>query len=473
MDDQKPDFPRQLAEALATRAAWLEAAHLAPLGQALRTYRSLFESMAEALSRKGLLREDPYEKEQPPDLISPPSDAAIADSEEAAQMATRMTAYRRRLERIAESLPLDLPSLGLGALRRLSAFFAYLDWASFSDLSRSPTTRVLSRLVQQTSVGGDPLAAKVMQETRAQLKKAAEEIRARLALVEAWQRESWKARARAAAPALGTDPGYRDGAVRAAELDSIKAACRAASPPLKWHPDLIQEVLAEERGEEAAARRERLLAALAVPAPQAPTAPAMDPAEKLREAARSLSTLGAELCTAEEVLTENEAAIQKSGRGLLQRLRDWLRRFLGGTDERSYEIETRESPEEPPERESIPFLGFQAQLLEAADGLRHLGAVESEASQRVRGMSREALADFLDWQVRELRLLRRRVEGLNAHFQLRAVQAGVAVARGVRLELLAMENAIARVEAARAESVIAAVSVPPAPEVEPEVDNLG
>lgn len=76
----------------------------------------------------------------------------------------------------------------------------------------------------------------------------------------------------------------------------------------------------------------------------------------------------------------------------------------------------------------------------------------SPGHRRVEAMDEERLCDFLDWQVRQLRQLHRRMEGLNALFQMKAVEARGASPRSIKLELLAIENGLIRADAARRES---------------------
>jgi hypothetical protein len=66
-------------------------------------------------------------------------------------------------------------------------------------------------------------------------------------------------------------------------------------------------------------------------------------------------------------------------------------------------------------------------------------------------MSEEELCSLLGWQVRQLRHTYRRMEGLNAYFQLRAEEDQGAAARSIKLELLRIENGIARADKAHNE----------------------
>ncbi len=79
------------------------------------------------------------------------------------------------------------------------------------------------------------------------------------------------------------------------------------------------------------------------------------------------------------------------------------------------------------------------------------GVVESGSPgyRRIEAMDEAQLSDFLEWQLRQLRHLHRRMEGLNTFFQVRAVRERGGAAKSIKLELLAIENLINRADAAR------------------------
>jgi hypothetical protein len=97
--------------------------------------------------------------------------------------------------------------------------------------------------------------------------------------------------------------------------------------------------------------------------------------------------------------------------------------------------------------------------------LSEISDVSSEPSQRLAALGEKQLADFLDWQIRQLRAFHRRMEALNSLFQIRAINERKSAVRGIKLELLAIENGIARAEAARQEWG------PPRPSIEPAMEG--
>jgi hypothetical protein len=423
-----------------------------PLRDALRTYRSLFETIIGTLVKKGLMREDPYEYDGNADGALTPPDTLIPEATEADELSIRVSAYRREFDLAVRGFPPTLAASDLQGLRRISALVFYVDWDGYGEASRSYTTRALARLTSRVRISTDALSARVISESHSQVEKLMPQIRAQVAELEAWYRESWKADVRAkvlarrapGSPAARGDPEE--------ELLSFKRAFDQYLPEGIWHPELAREILAEESAEDAPARKEKLLASLAVPkAPVVTAAVPLDRRPELLEAIRGLCRVNEEIGRAEVALIANERALEKFSLTFFQRVRRWFRKSLGTIDHRYYEIEVKRTPTSEPRTESVDFLKFAAEMRDVAGMLVETMDESNPESRLIQEKTQEQLCDFLDWQLHHVRRVYKRMEALNALFQVRAVQERRSPARSIKLELLAIENATVRADKVRRE----------------------
>ena len=143
----------------------------------------------------------------------------------------------------------------------------------------------------------------------------------------------------------------------------------------------------------------------------------------------------------------NEHALVSRRFSVFQRIRRWVRKRLGRLNDRSYDIEYRPTPTAEAKAEPIDFLQFISEMRELKGVLAEIADQGSAGYCRTMAMDEEQLCDFLDWQLRQLRPLHRRMEALNAVFQVKVVDAGGGTARSIKLELLAIENAMIRADA--------------------------
>ena len=417
-------------------------------------YRSLFEGVAGTLVKKGLLREDVYDYDGKVSALTVPSDSALIDSNDIAEVSRRIVAYRRQLDFLVDGLPFTFASLDPAALKRITALLSYIDWESFGESSHSPTTRALARLVTNVRPSKDGLSSRVLHESQAQIEKLARDIRERVAELETWHRESWKAEVRAKVLPHVPPHRPRTGEERTAEALVIRKAFDHAMPEGIWHPQLIQEILGEDRSPGSAERLEKLITSLALPQSAARIQHDVAQARvEILDAIRTVCGAAAEIGYCEEVLVENEHAAEKRRLSVLQRLRRWLQKSLGRLDDRFYDIEYRPSPNADPKTETIDFLRLVSEMKELKGVLSELTEKGSPGYRRIEAMDEEQLCEFLDWQMRQVRLLHGRMEGLNALFHAKAVHERGGAARSIRLELLAIENGMIRADTVRRESI--------------------
>lgn len=450
MGDGIGDFLPRLETALAARGRWLESTRIVPLRDALRTYRSLFETIVGTVVKKGLLREDPYDYDSNARGSLTPSDASIPEGSEADELSVRLSIYRRQLELVVLGFPSTLASSDLEGLRRISALLSYLDWEGYGESSRSHTTRALARLTSKVRISTDALSARVISESHSQVEKLIPQIRNQVIELEGWYREAWKADVRL--KVLSQIPPGSLG-IKGDPEEELLVFRRAFDQHLAegiWHPELVREIMAEESTQDAPARREKLLKSLLVPtATVAKDAVPVDRRPELLDAIRGLCKVHEEINIAEAALLSNEHALETHSLTFFQRLRRWFRKSLGSIQHRYYEIEVKKTPVSEPKTESMDFLKFAAELRDVAGMLAEVVDESNPEARRIQEKTQEQLCDFLDWQLHHVRRVYRRMEGLNALFQVRAVQERRSPARSIKLELLAIENATVRADKVR------------------------
>jgi hypothetical protein len=300
----------------------------------------------------------------------------------------------------------------------------------------------------------DTLSYRLLHETQTQIEKLTKDIRNCVAEIEAWNRESWKSEVRA--KVLTRISSYRAGTGdERTEPDLvIRKAFEQALPKGTWYPQLVQEILIEDRSSSSVERMEKIIASLAVPqfaiskqdeVPQRRS--------ELLDAVLNVCRAAEQIGKCEEALVENEHALEKRRLSFLQRVRRWFRKSLGRQDDRSYDIKYRPSSTAETKSETIGFLRFLSEMKELKALLGEITEAGSPGYRRIEAMNEEGLCDFLGWQLRQLRQIHRRMEGLNALFQVKSAHKRQAAARSIKIDLLAIENDIIRAEKVRRDSI--------------------
>jgi hypothetical protein len=227
-------------------------------------------------------------------------------------------------------------------------------------------------------------------------------------------------------------------------------ASRLAGKP--WYPALAEEVVDEELAGDGEARKGKVLASLVIPAPeQVKVTEAPDGKKILLEAVRLLGRPDEDLAAAAAVLEENERLFgspRKSRRG-------WLRRLFGlaeapRPDDQVYKVQYNDPGVPTPKTESINFPQFIAEVQKKSSLLTALSSDKGPAFRRLVATPEKQLAAFVDKQLNELVLIHRRLDCLNTVQQARVIQRKK-TARGIKIELLTIKNAIIKANQRRHE----------------------
>jgi hypothetical protein len=444
-------FLQQLGSALDSRAQWLQSSQIPQLKEALSSYQALFEGAMAMLIRKGLLREDPYNYDQAFTEIVIPKDDPLPDFENSDEVSYRLAAFRRQLKYVSSEITLELQTLGLARLKKISALLSYINWLEFGEGSTSPTTRAFARAFMKVRMGSDTMASQILKDCEVQIVKIIHQVRGLVAELVAYHRESWKSDLRrkvlSQVPlATGEARMRRDEAARA-----IRKGFSQWMSGKPWYPALAEEILEEELAEDGPARRQKVLASMAVAEPKKEESAPLDGKAILSEATRLIARPHEELATAIAILEENERLLLDShGTG-----GGWLKRLLGvgaekGVASRSYKVQYAEPGVPAPKTETIDFPSFIPEVQKKSSLFAALSSATSPAFRRLAATGEAQLAAFIDKQLNELLLIHRRLGSLNTLFQARAMQEKK-TARGIKIELLTIKNCIVKANRKRHE----------------------
>lgn len=443
------EYLDRLTAALALRAKWLETTVIPRLKDVLSAYEALFEGTMGMLIRKGLLREDPYNYEQAFTEIVMPSDEVLPEFENSDELSYRLAAFRRQLKFITAEYPLELDSLGLARLKKLSALLFYVNWLDFGESSRSPTTKAFARTFMKVRMGLDSMASQILKDSELQVVKTLQEARALLGHLISYDRESWKGELRRTV--LAGVP-LEEGARRDDVLKAIRRGFAQKMSSRPWYPALAEEVADEELAPDREERRQKILSSLALPAAtRSEPAPETNGREVLMDAVRLLSRPHEEIATALAVLEENEKLINapKANSG------GWLRKLFGGGGApneagRNYKVQFTEPGSPALKTETIDFPAFLAETGKKATLLGALSAGSGPATRKLEAMGDGPLASFVDRQLTDLLLIHRRLASLNTLLQARAAEEKKTV-RGIKVELLTIKNSLVKANQRRHE----------------------
>jgi hypothetical protein len=442
------EFQRRLEGSLESRRAYLDTQRLPQLKESFRTLQTQVEGLLNILTRKGLLREDPYKYSQRISEIEAPADDPFPESEKTDEMSYRLSGYRTQLDHLNTYYQFSVAFFDLPRLKRLSAFLSYIPWRSLSETAKSPTTRALSQFLGKIRAGSDTMAASIVKDSLIQMEKVVSLITSSLAEVVSFHRESFKCELRKKVLPHVEANAEAVSARRDEVMRAVKRTFAQALPGQPYYPELVEEVLEEDFGPDAESLRQKLLDALAVKEQKREEIKKKEDVphkELLLEAVSALSRIAPDLGSAVLSLADNQAVISARRRSLGERIRQWLeRRVSGRREEQVYEVEYFEGDDAAPRSEKISFIPFVDGLRKKNTLLSSLANRASGAYQKMEAAGEDALLEFVSRQLAELNLIYRRMGGLATYFQSEVSREQRQRLKGIKIELAAIKNGIVK-----------------------------
>jgi hypothetical protein len=441
------DFLKRLEAALEVRRSRLDE-RTPLLKEAVNIYQQRFNALFDLFVRKGLIREDPYEYGQKPGDLGAPSDKPFLESDKRDEISFRLDTLRKHLETVATTWKLDAAGLNLGQLKRLSALVRYLPWAGLSELSPSPTAKVVAQFVNSIRMGTDRVHAVVVKDAVNQLAESQRELAILVSEFAAYERERWKAELRAKANQKVALDRQKSEAKREEALRELRRTVAETMPGSPFYPELAEEVLNEEFAPQAEELRDRLLEGLArieepIPAAASKREPPRPDRNALLDAVRLFARADAEMQSAFATLTVNAERLAGPTRGFSGFLHRLLAALSGRRDkEQTIDVEYLE--QDGTRHETVALAPFLESVKRKVELMASLGDESGQAFARLGAAADDQLLEFVERQLSDLMVLHRRMGGVNAQLQAEAPvgRAGGrrGEAKGIRLELSAIKN---------------------------------
>lgn len=438
-------FAEQIDSALAARRGSIESDELPKLKELFRVFHSSLQGLHQLLLRKGLVQEDPYKSEQKISDIAPPEDDPYLDSERDLAIGIRLDAYDNVLEFLNNYFEFRVDALGFRELKRLTDVVRFVTWDSLTSHSPKPTTRGIADLIGRARGGHDSFANSIISDSLEQLSRNSKAIIDQIKTITTFKREEHKqVLRRQLLPSIGDlsrlkpdDP---------ASLDEIRAKHRELGLPGPFVPELASELLAEEVGPDAEARRRDALERLHAKGQAKKKA---RPTESLRDvlvsAIRALAAASRPLETIGENLRTNAEVAQEQDRTFGARFRAWIDKLTNRAPAKiSYEVEYTEESTGTRHAETIILDDFVEKIAKKS---RLYGAFLARAGgpwAKLQKASDEQLYQYINKELGECHVVHRRAGALDAHLKAKAPVAERKRMKGVKIELTSVRNAIVK-----------------------------
>ena len=438
------DYQKVLADALRSRADWLEKSELPKLKDELRAYHTGFASLYNLYLKKGLIHEDPYKHEAKIGELEVPSSTGFSEADKLDQLTQRLANYDNQLDFLVNFYQFSAEFLTIDRIKRIVGLVKYIDWVHLSPDSQSPITRAVAEMTNQIKSGSDPLTMSVITESLSHLNRSFNPIMGYLKLLTEYQRETYKLDMREITAGMSQSDF--------ANLPQLKKKFVQAKPGYPFYAELVEEISKEDFSDEGPELREAVLKKLQVA--EAKPKAAKAPVSFKNILLEGIQGLGGTAATFAEILQkmdENQIILQNKKQTFFEKFKRLMQQvFNKEPDPIIYELEYIDPIKGLLVHEKVNFNSFRSDLERKVRTLTPM-ASRGAAASKLESINEDQLVGFLERNIREVQSLHKTLGALDEFFKTAVDRADREKIRGIKPELGTIKNAIVRANSKRHE----------------------
>ncbi len=448
------EFEAKLNQAVREKRQELDLTILPQLKRDLQTMLSYCSAISIALVRKSIFHDSSMHYEAAIEGIVPPSLEFIPEGRgKQYTIASRFGQYMSMLSYAVQRYQFSCVFLTPKRISKLEELLRSFDWDALDTISANANTRVFAEIVNDFKRTGDSFSLGVVSGNLSQLSALLPSVLDTLKILSDFQRESYKLEVRTSAiPRAGIpESGASDKAI----IEAIKRVFPNTMHGAPFYTDLIKEIIAENTGANATELRKKALLAVRTEAEKLQK----DKKEDIEEDYRIIVVTGIKILgsTSQQLLliinklSENLKVFQAANVSLFSTLMELFRKaFNLPAKEVEIAVTLVDPVSQAQTKEVIAFNKFMDMLKRKAQLLSGFDTRGSSVWKKLDAMPDQQLFSLLSSTISEMNGIVRQCDGIDEFFKAAAKGPAKSRIRGIKIEISAVKNAIAKANRIRA-----------------------
>jgi hypothetical protein len=439
------DYQKQLTEALAARAAWLEKSELAKLKEEFRTFHTAFAAIYGLFLKKGLIIADVYKNEVKISELEVPENGPFQEGDWKDQYSLRLSNYDNQLDFLVNFYQFSVDFLSVEKIKTILGLIRFIDWTKLSSNSEAPNNKATMEVLNQAKAGADPLSISIINESLSKLSKTTGSILSYLKLLSDFNREAYKGALRTKVLS-GLSPG------EASVIPVIRKKFAAEMPGQPFYPELLEEITKENAGS-GKALREKVLKQLEVPQDKSKLeAPQVSFKGILIEGLNAIGSSSSSLGEIAAKMDENATFLEGRKNGFWEKLKRIIQQMLNKEpDPTIFDVEYIDPVKGIPVKEKVDFSNFRSDMDRKCRTLTALASRNGAAFTKMQSMNENQLVGLLEKNIRDIQTMHKILGALDDFFKLEAGREDRDKIKGIKPELATIKNAIVKANQRRHE----------------------
>ncbi|RKX69066.1 MAG: hypothetical protein DRP60_17045 [Spirochaetes bacterium] len=445
MEDPTEYFDK-LVSALEIKAESLERTAIHSLRNHLQEFESSVSTIYSFLIEKGMIQKDPYRNDKSITELKIPSSEMLPEINSQQELSLRFSHYTSQWEFLVKIFHVSLSNLSLKKVQKMMELLTYIRWTDLSTTSSYQITRAIAGILARISQMNDPMAGKIITNSASNLGKITNNIKAELKTITLFLRERYKAEVRGKITSrmnLNVEQ-YRRKPVSI--VDNVKFEFSHNMKEAGWYKELINELLEEDLGTAAEKLRAGVLETLQInkPVDKRKSKSGINDKKNLFQVLDTLARTGEPIRSALLRMNENSRILLERKKSFPERLSDLFSQWFSKSDSRVlYEIITKDPGTGSIRKETLNFTDFSSLTIRKARLIQELQNAESLPRKKAAAADTEKLIEFINTNLNELKIIHRRISGLDTYFQSDEIPSEIKGAmKSSSLSLKSLKNAI-------------------------------
>lgn len=449
---ERADFTQKLLDAVNGKAKWFDTESLPKALENIKLLHTCCRNIYDILLKRNLIVPDPYREETNITKITAPSNEAFPDTESGVVIGARYSEYDGMLEYIATRFNFTCDNMSLQKIKRMNELLASFSWGNMSTMSAEPNTRGLASLIHDSRKNLDALSSSLLNDSLSKAGTAVQGVLGTLKELTSFKREEYKCTIRTRV-FDGVENTFDGIGSPEDEIIKIKKAIAAQPKKMPSYGELINEMAQEDFAPNRESLQNQVLKRLSFKAAKKKeTQKAVDTKLLITDTVRSLTVSAPILFDIADKLAANREVIEAAKKTLFDKIKQALRRSFNMKEPPVIYRLTIEDKEKGARRaRDVDINAFIAGVQKKAALLTALANPNSAEFQKLGKAEEQAILNFANKQITECREMLTLLIASDEYFKNNAPRASRSKIKGLKIDLVTVNNAIVKANKRRAE----------------------
>ncbi len=451
--ENENNFTETLLQALDEKAQWYDTDELPRILEDYRLLHTCIKVVFDFLVKKAMITPDPYKLDKKISDIKSPESEQFLENERSVIMGMRFSDYESTLDFLCNYYKFSVSQLSLANIKKLVDLNNSITWNAFSANSNKINTRVLATMVFGARQNSDNITASMINDNLSKASLALTNINSSLKDYSDFQKEWYKGQIRRNVMLSSSFDAAKAAESGAAEMQQIKKNFAAGMGKTPFYNELIDEIIAEDHGEQKAEIQQRLLAKLNVAKESdKKKEKKIDTKSLIMGALLVLGSTPPQIVNISQKIQENHDLLESEHNTFMDKIKRAFRKAFNIEEKPLfYNVPIVEQTTGAKRIEKINYQDFINEMTTKARRYTSIAQTSSPGFKKINSMPEEKIAEFVASQISECNHLIVLLNALDEFFKNTAAPANKSKVKGLKIDITTLKNSIVKANQQRVE----------------------